>query len=130
MKKILLLLIVGCLFGDTITGTTIENQCFQDGYIAGNKFSIDDALIYGVSIYIIIAPITYLYVSKSHPKPISNKLEYLDNECKMDFLAGYEKGSIKKRKSAVIYGAATAPGMWLGAFLAGTIQQGKFPPDL
>ena len=124
------LLIVGCLFGDSINNTTIDNQCFQDGYIAGNKFSLDDALIYGVSIYIVFAPITYLFVSKSHPKPISNKIENLDNECKISFLAGYEKGSIKKRKSAVIYGAATLPGMWLGAFMAGTITQGKFPPDL
>ena len=129
-KKLLLvvLLIVGWVFGDSINNTTIENQCFQDGYIAGNKFSLDDALIYGVSIYIVVAPITYLFVSKSHPKPISNKLENLDNECKISFLAGYEKGSIKKRKSAVICGAATLPGMWLGAFIAGTITQGKFPP--
>ena len=129
-RLIILLLIVGCVFGDTINNTTIENQCFQDGYIAGNKLSIDDVLIYGVSIYIIVAPITYLFVSKSHPKPISNKLENLDSECKIEFLSGYEKGSIKKRKSAVIYGAVTLPGMWFGAFLAGTIQQGKFPPDL
>ena len=70
-RLIILLLIVGCVFGDTIKDTTIENQCFQDGYIAGNKFSTDDVLIYGVSIYIIVAPITYFFVSKSHPKPIS-----------------------------------------------------------
>ena len=131
-KKLLLiaLLIVGWVFGDSINNTTIENQCFQDGYSAGYKISTDDALIYGLSIHPFIAPITYLFVSKSHPKPISNKLENLDNECKISFLAGYEKGSIKKRKSAVIYGAATLPGMWLGAFMAGTITQGKFPPDL
>jgi hypothetical protein len=132
MKKLLLiaLLIVGCVFGDTIQDTTIENQCFQDGYIAGNKFSTDDVLIYGVSIYIILAPITYFFVSKSHPKPVSKKLEDLDEECKRYFLVGYEKGSIKRRKSAALYGAATIPGMLLGAFVIGSIQQGKFPPDL
>ena len=129
-RLIILLLIVGCVFGDTIKDTTIENQCFQDGYIAGNKFSTDDAFIYGVSIYIIVAPITYYFVSKSHPKPISKKLEDLDEECKIYFLVGYEKGSIKRRKSAVVYGAATLPGIWFGAFMIGSIQQGKFPPDL
>ena len=121
---------VGGLFADTIKNTAIEDQCFQDGYIAGNKFSIDDALLYGVSLYIIVAPITYFFVSRSHPKPISNKIENLDNECKIDFLAGYEKGSIKRRKSAVVYGAATLPGIVFGAVLIGSIQQGKFPPDL
>ena len=129
-RLIILLLIVGCVFGDTIKDTTIENQCFQDGYIAGNKFSTDDAFIYGVSIYIIVAPITYYFVSKSHPKPISKKLEDLDEECKIYFLVGYEKGSIKRRKSAALYGAATLPGMLLSAFVIGSIQQGKFPPDL
>ena len=119
---------VGCLFADTINNTAIEDQCFQDGYIAGNKFSIDDALVYGVSLYIIVAPITYYFVGRSHPKPKSNKIENLDNECKIDFLAGYEKGSVKRRKSAVVYGAATLPGMWVGAFVLGTIVQGKFPP--
>ena len=120
---------VGSLVADTIKNTAIEDQCFQDGYIAGNKLSIDDALVYGVSLYIIVAPITYYFVGRSHPKPISNKIENLDNECKIDFLAGYEKGSIKRRKSAVVYGAATFPGIWFGAFLIGTITQGKFPPD-
>ena len=129
-RLIILLLIVGCVFGDTIKDTTNENQCFQDGYIAGNKLSTDDALIYGVSIYFMVAPITYLFVSKSHPKPISKKLEDLDDECKKYFLVGYEKGSIKRRKSAAIYGAATIPGILLGAFVIGSIQQGKFPPDL
>ena len=121
---------VGGLFADTIKNTAIEDQCFQDGYVAGNKFSIDDALVYGVSVYIIVAPITYYFVGRSHPKPISNKIENLDNECKIDFLAGYEKGSIKRRKSAVVYGAATLPGIVFGAVLIGSIQQGKFPPDL
>ena len=121
---------VGSLFADTIKNTAIEDQCFQDGYIAGNKFSTDDAFIYGVSIYIIVAPITYYFVSKSHPKPISKKLEDLDEECKKYFLVGYEKGSIKRRKSAALYGAATLPGMLLSAFVIGSIQQGKFPPDL
>ena len=132
MKKIILLtlLLLGCVFCDTIKDTTIENQCFQDGYIAGNKFSTDDALIYGMSIYIIVAPITYFFVSKSHPKPISRKLEALDDECKKYFLVGYEKGSIKRKKSAAIYGAATLPGMLLSAFVIGSIYQGKFPPDL
>ena len=132
MKKLLIiaLLFVGCVFGDTIQDTTIENQCFQDGYIAGNKFSTDDVLIYGVSIYIILAPITYFFVSKSHPKPVSKKLKDLDEECKRYFLVGYEKGSIKRRKSAALYGAATIPGMLFGAFVIGSIQQGKFPPDL
>ena len=129
-RLIILLLIVGCVFGDTIKDTTIENLCFQDGYIAGNKFSTDDAFIYGVSIYFMVAPITYLFVSKSHPKPISKKLEDLDDECKKYFLVGYEKGSIKRRKSAVLYGAATIPGIWLSAFVIGSINQGKFPPDL
>ena len=119
---------IGGLFADTIKNTAIEDQCFQDGYISGNKFSIDDALVYGVSVYIIVAPITYYFVGRSHPKPKSNKIENLDNECKIDFLAGYEKGSIKRRKSAVVYGAATLPGMWVGAFVLGTIVQGKFPP--
>ena len=81
-----------------------------------------------MSLYIIVAPITYYFVGRSHPKPKSNKIENLDNECKIDFLAGYEKGSIKRRKSAVVYGAATLPGMWVGAFVLGTIVQGKFPP--
>ena len=121
---------LGSLFADTINNTVIENQCFQDGYIAGNKFSIDDALVYGVSLYIIVAPITYYFVGRSHPKPKSNKIENLDNECKIDFLAGYEKGSIKRRKSAVVYGAATLPGILFGAVLIGSIQQGEFPPDL
>ena len=75
MKKLIFIFIVGCVFGDTIKNTTIKNQCFQDGYIAGNKLSIDDVLIYGVSLYIIVAPITYYLVNKSHPKPIINKLE-------------------------------------------------------
>ena len=130
MKKLLIILMVGGLFADTIKNTAIEDQCFQDGYIAGNKFSIDDALVYGVSLYIIVAPITYYFVGRSHPKPKSNKIENLDNECKIDFLAGYEKGSIKRRKSAVVYGAATLPGIIFGAVLIGSIQQGKFPPDL
>ena len=130
MKKLIFILMTGGLFADTINNTAIENQCFQDGYAAGNKFSIDDALVYGVSLYIIVAPITYFFVSKSHPKPKSNKIENLDNECKIDFLAGYEKGSVKRRKSAVVYGAATLPGIWFGAILIGSIQQGKFPPDL
>ena len=130
MKKLLIILMVGGLFADTIKNTAIEDQCFQDGYIAGNKFSIDDALVYGVSLYIIVAPITYYFVGRSHPKPKSNKIENLDNECKIDFLAGYEKGSIKRRKSAVVYGAATLPGIVFGAVLIGSIQQGKFPPDL
>ena len=130
MKKLILILLVCSLFADTIKNTAIEDQCFQDGYIAGNKFSIDDALVYGVSLYIIVAPITYFFVGRSHPKPISNKIENLDNECKIDFLAGYEKGSIKRRKSAVVYGAATLPGIVFGAVLIGSIQQGKFPPDL
>ena len=130
MKKLILILMVGSLFADSIKNTAIEDQCFQDGYIAGNKFSIDDALVYGVSLYIIVAPITYYFVGRSHPKPISNKIENLDNECKIDFLAGYEKGSIKRRKSAVVYGAATLPGIVFGAVLIGSIQQGKFPPDL
>ena len=130
MKKLILILMVGSLFADTIKNTAIEDQCFQDGYIAGNKFSIDDALVYGVSLYIIVAPITYYFVGRSHPKPKSNKIENLDNECKIDFLAGYEKGSIKRRKSAVVYGAATLPGIVFGAVLIGSIQQGKFPPDL
>ena len=130
MKKLILILMVGSLFADTIKNTAIEDQCFQDGYVAGNKFSIDDALVYGVSLYIIVAPITYYFVGRSHPKPKSNKIENLDNECKIDFLAGYEKGSIKRRKSAVVYGAATLPGIWFGAFMIGSIQQGKFPPDL
>jgi len=130
IRRLIILLIVGCVFGDTIQDTTIENQCFQDGYIAGNKFSTDDVLIYGVSIFIILAPITYLFVRKSHPKPVSKKLEYLDEECKRYFLVGYEKGSIKRRKSAALYGAATLPGMLLSAFVIGSIQQGKFPPDL
>ena len=121
---------VGCLFADTIKNTAIEDQCFQDGYIAGNKFSIDDALVYGVSVYIIVAPITYYFVGRSHPKPKSNKIENLDNECKIDFFSGYKKGSIKRRKSAVVYGAATLPGIWFGAFVLGTIVQEKFPPDL
>ena len=128
MKKLLIILMVGGLFADTIKNTAIEDQCFQNGYIAGNKFSIDDALVYGVSLYIIVAPITYYFVGRSHPKPKSNKIENLDNECKIDFLAGYEKGSVKRRKSAVVYGAATLPGMWVGAFVLGTIVQGKFPP--
>ena len=130
MKKLILLLMVGSLFADTIKNTAIEDQCFQDGYVAGNKFSIDDALVYGVSLYIIVAPITYYFVGRSHPKPKSNKIENMDNECKIDFLAGYEKGSIKRRKSAVVYGAATLPGIVFGAVLIGSIQQGKFPPDL
>ena len=130
MKKLIFILMVGSLFADTIKNTAIEDQCFQDGYIAGNKFSIDDALVYGVSLYIIVAPITYYFVGRSHPKPKSNKIENLDNECKIDFLAGYEKGSIKRRKSAVVYGAATLPGIVFGAVLIGSIQQGKFPPDL
>ena len=121
---------VGSLVADTIKNTAIEDQCFQDGYIAGNKLSIDDALVYGVSLYCIVAPITYYFVGRSHPKPISNKIENLDNECKIDFLVGYEKGSIKRRKSAVVYGAATLPGIVFGAVLIGSIQQGKFPPDL
>ena len=126
MKKLLIILMVGGLFADTIKNTAIEDQCFQDGYIAGNKFSIDDALVYGVSLYVIVAPITYYFVGRSHPKPKSNKIENMDNECKIDFLAGYEKGSIKRRKSAVVYGAVTLPGMLFGAFLIGSIQQGKF----
>ena len=126
MKKLILILMIGSLFADTIKNTAIENQCFQDGYAAGNKFSIDDALVYGVSFFVIVAPITYFFVSKSHPKPKSNKIENLDNECKIDFLAGYEKGSIKRRKSAVVYGAVTLPGMLFGAFLIGSIQKGKF----
>ena len=130
MKRLILILMVGSLFADTIKNTAIEDQCFQDGYIAGNKFSIDDALVYGVSLYIIVAPITYYFVGRSHPKPKSNKIENLDNECKIDFLAGYEKGSVKRRKSAVVYGAATLPGIVFGAVLIGSIQQGKFPPDL
>ena len=121
---------VGSLVADTIKNTAIEDQCFQDGYIAGNKLSIDDALVYGVSLYVIVAPITYYFVGRSHPKPKSNKIENMDNECKIDFLAGYEKGSIKRRKSAVVYGAATLPGIVFGAVLIGSIQQGKFPPDL
>ena len=121
---------VGCLFADTIKNTAIEDQCFQDGYIAGNKFSIDDALVYGVSVYIIVAPITYYFVGRSHPKPKINKIENLDNECKIDFFSGNKKGSIKRRKSAVVYGAATLPGIWFGAFVLGTIVQEKFPPDL
>ena len=128
MKKLILLLMVGSLVADTIKNTAIEDQCFQDGYIAGNKLSIDDALVYGVSLYVIVAPITYYFVGRSHPKPKSNKIENMDNECKIDFLAGYEKGSVKRRKSAVVYGAATLPGMWVGAFVLGTIVQGKFPP--
>ena len=66
---------VGSLVADTIKNTAIENQCFQDGYIAGNKLSIDDALVYGVSLYVIVAPITYYFVGRSHPKPKSNKIE-------------------------------------------------------
>ena len=130
MTKLIFIILIGSLFADTIKNTAIEDQCFQDGYIAGNKFSIDDALVYGVSLYIIVAPITYYFVGRSHPKPKSNKIENLDNECKIDFLAGYEKGSIKRRKSAVVYGAATLPGIVFGAVLIGSIQQGKFPPDL
>ena len=126
MTKLIFIILIGSLFADTINNTAIENQCFQDGYAAGNKFSIDDALVYGVSLYIIVAPITYYFVGRSHPKPISNKIENLDNECKIDFLAGYEKGSIKRRKSAVVYGAVTLPGMLFGAFIIGSIQQGKF----
>ena len=129
MTKLIFIILIGSLFADTINNTAIENQCFQDGYAAGNKFSIDDALVYGVScFFVIVAPITYFFVSKSHPKPKSDKIENLDNECKIDFLAGYEKGSVKRRKSAVVYGAATLPGMWVGAFVLGTIVQGKFPP--
>ena len=131
MTKLIFIILIGSLFADTINNTAIENQCFQDGYAAGNKFSIDDALVYGVScFFVIVAPITYFFVSKSHPKPKSNKIENLDNECKIDFLAGYEKGSIKRRKSAVVYGAATLPGILFGAALIGSIKQGKFPPDL
>ena len=130
MKKLILILMIASLSADRIKNTAIEDQCFQDGYIAGNKFSIDDALVYGVSLYIIVAPITYFFVSRSHPKPIRNKIENLDNNCKIGFLAGYEKGSIKRRKSAVVYGAATLPGIVFGAVLIGSIQQGKFPPDL
>ena len=130
MTKLIFIILIGSLFADTINNTAIENQCFQDGYTAGNKFSIDDALVYGVSLYIITAPITYFFISRSHPKPIRNKIENLDNECKIDFLAGYEKGSIKKRKSVVVCGAATLPGIWFGAFVLGTIGQGKSPPDL
>ena len=132
MKKLLLivLLIVGWVFGDSINNTTIENQCFQDGYIAGNKFSLDDALIYGVSIYIVVAPITYLFVSKSHPKPKNKILKSINDNCKTYFLKGYEKGSLNRRKSSVLFGCSVLPTALLGAFLIGAITQGQFPPEL
>ena len=112
---------------DEISSTS---QCYEDGYIAGYKSSIDDALIYGVSLYFVVAPAMYFIVSKSHPKPIKNNFENFDDDCKKYFLNGYEKGAIKKRKYAVLYGGATLPVMLLGAYIVGSIQQGKFPPDL
>ena len=115
------------IIADEISSTS---QCYENGYIAGYKLSIDDALIYGVSLFIVVAPVMYFIVSKSHPKPIKSNFENVDDDCKNYFLDGYKKGAIKRRKSAVLYGGATLPGMLLGACIVGSIQQEKFPPDL
>ena len=107
LRKILLiiaLLIVGIfpqennksiIITDEIISTS---QCYEDGYIAGYKSSIDDALIYGVSLFIVVAPVMYFIVSKSHPKPIKSNFENVDDDCKKYFLDGYKKGAIKINK--------------------------------
>jgi len=115
-------------FGQDID--TTNQKCYEDGFITGYKLSIDDALIYGISLNVATAPIMYFIVSKSHPKPFNNNVGNVADNCKTYFLDGYEKGSIKKRKIAVVYGAATFPAMLLSAFILGSIEQGKFPPDL
>ena len=94
------------------------------------KFSIDDVFIFRVSIYIVTAPITYFIVTKSHPKPKNETLETIDNNCKTCFLEGYEKGSLKRRKSSILFGYSVLPTALLSAFLLGAITQGKFPPEL
>ena len=107
-----------------------KNEYYEEGYGIGSKFSIDDVFIFGVSRYIVTAPITYFIVTKSHPKPKNEILETIDNNCKTCFLEGYEKGSLKRRKSSILFGYSVLPTALLIAFLLGAITQGKFPPEL
>ena len=134
-RLIILLLIVGVFAQEQDKSKVIpleiisKSQCYQDGYLAGNKFSIMSILSFSLGLYTPLAPIAHFAMGKTHPKPPVNFINNFlvkksDADCYDDFLKGYERGSIKMKQSSVIIGGAVLPTWFITAMFIGGISSG------
>jgi hypothetical protein len=137
MKLLLtiLLLIVGVFAQKKDTSKVIpleitsKSQCYQNGFLAGNKFSAMSILSFSLGLCTPLAPIAHFTVGKTHPKPSTNIVNDFivnkpDDDCYNDFLKGYERGSIKMKQSSVIIGGAILPAWFITAMFIGGISSG------
>ena len=131
----ILLLIVGVFAQEQDNSKVIpleiisKSQCYQDGYLSGNKFSAMSILSFSLGLYTPLAPIAHFAMGKTHPKPPANIINNFlvnksDDDCHNDFLKGYERGSIKMKQSSVIIGGAILPAWFITAMFIGGISSG------
>ena len=109
----ILLLIVGVFAQEQDKSKVIpleiisKSQCYKDGYLAGNKFSKDDAISFSLGAIIVAAPFTYIIIGAIRPNTPNDLLIDKNTECKDSFIKGYEHGAKARRRSSLIKGSIT-----------------------